>query len=164
MHIPLTLSSICQDMFVLNNCIRSGYNQRREETYEAKELLIKYLYQHDYCTNVVEHRMVQECWNCDGEGCERCDWTGAYAVHYLVAFTFLVGNKRYRWHTPKSHIDFHVTLTGENPEPFEGGHLRDYRPADWEISYMLWEIRTSIKLRLGVYSFLERIKHVKISI
>ena len=155
---------MCQDMFVLNNCIRSGYNPRKEETYAVKELLIKYLYQHGYAIEVLKHIQTNECSTCDGAGCWRCNDTGIYSSWTLYAFTFLVGNRKYKFHSPEDRINYPVELTKELPEEFVAGHIRDFRPIDLEISYMLNNIRYGLELRNRVYLFIERIKHVKFTI
>ena len=119
---PFTLSSMCDDMFVLNILARERSNHRvsKEAIYALKNKLIQYLYQHGYCVEAVQHVQNIECWNCRGEGCYRCD-EGIYKQVYLIAFKFKVGKHYYKWHQPKDRLEFHFELTqpeiGEYKDP-----------------------------------------------
>jgi hypothetical protein len=127
MNLPLSLVSICDDAFALNILTREKrlklMNYRA--FYMLKNELIKYLYQHGYCVEVLEHMQQLECWTCEGEGCARCDDTGIYRTIYLYAFIFRVQGKLFKWHQLQNKCDYAVTLTDATQRPYDAPPSRD---------------------------------------
>jgi hypothetical protein len=60
-----------------------------------------------------------ECWGCDGNGCDRCDWSGVYRERILYVHEFEIEGQRYCFHSytrPKTLLEG----TGEDLEKFGG--------------------------------------------
>lgn len=145
MWMPLSLPSLCNDLFVLNILAREGQLMTdKYVVYALKDSLIEYLYQHGYCRQVVEHFQDRECWACGGDGCFRCN-AGIYSRIVLYAFRFYVGGRSYKWHMPKRRINFPVTLTEPDPEIYRAPAVKrpEHRGEDW----MLLNLWLGLKLR-----------------
>lgn len=100
-------------MYRLNVFARSvGRVPVSEQIYDIKNVLIKYLYQNGYATEVKMHKQEFECWGsymygC-GKDCEKCGGTGVYRTVKLYSFRFLVKGVHYSWHQPFSLVDYTV--------------------------------------------------------
>lgn len=93
-----------------------------DQIYILKNDLIRYLYQHGYCTEVTIQSQTFPCWGtwgseCD-EDCQKCGGTGIFRTVELYAFRFLVDGVKYAWHQPAKLIDFEVDITDPQSTEF----------------------------------------------
>lgn len=121
-------------MYRLNVMARTLGNQHvlTDVIYELKDALIQHLYQCGYATEVKLHLQKRLCRACGGTGeyftgaeCYRCDGTGVYAYTRLIAFRFCVDGHSFAWHQLEKLIDYPVTFTQGEPEPFQEPIRRD---------------------------------------
>ncbi len=107
-------------MFDLNRYAKHPecHLQTRSRIYSLKGWYIKLLHHMGLCESVQEHRQLrdkQECYRCEGFGCDRCGWSGLYkseeTVVYYV-FTFNIEGTRFCWHQPAEEVDFEVSISG----------------------------------------------------
>lgn len=113
----------CDYLFNLNRYCKhpSCSEKHKDEIYELKNLFINFLYKMGFCTRVDEHVEVKEdkiCYECGGDGCERCYDTGIYRDGYSIihyCFYFLVNEQSYCWHQPWEKVEFKFELTSVNP-------------------------------------------------
>ena len=148
MDIPLSLLQICEDAWALNVLAREKRLRKVAPRgfYCCKNELIKYLYTHGYCREVLEHVQKFECWNCDGDGCYRCD-NGVYKRIYLYAFKFLVGGRCFKWHQPQSLVDYPVELTDPAPTVYDTPAPKQIDPSTRDEVWMLARLALGLRLR-----------------
>ena len=120
-----SLAHAAEWMYRLNVTARAiGRHPITDQIYELKNELVKYLYQHGFCTELKLHSQKRMCRSCDGTGdyygqeCDRCDGSGVYAVTPLYAFRFEIEGKRYAWHQLRRLVDFPVALTQQESGDF----------------------------------------------
>lgn len=87
----------------------------RDEIYELKNRLILHLIARGRLIAHGTHKLEKtarnkgECYQCNGDGCERCDFTGMHIlpelVLYYVVLRFSVGDKTYTWHQPQESFE-----------------------------------------------------------
>lgn len=121
-------------MYRLNVMARTLGNRHvlTDVIYDLKDALIQHLYQCGYATEVKLHLQKRLCRACGGTGeyftgaeCYRCDGTGVYAYTRLIAFRFCVDGHSFAWHQLEKLIDYPVTFTQGEPEPFQEPIRRD---------------------------------------
>jgi hypothetical protein len=103
------------------------YNPSREEIYARKNVLVRYWYERGLCERVTKQQQVLQCWYCkdgidewhDGDSCDHCDGTGAYASHTLFKFTFHIGGRYYSWHQPERLITWPIIGTVEQGSEYK---------------------------------------------
>lgn len=101
-------------MWTLNHQAKKGW--RRGAIYGLKTLLIRALYER-FGAVVTEHVQTQRCWGTSWGGCyddcPKCDGTGVYRTNRLYHFEFRIGDVPFRWHQPRSLVDWPVEVAGD---------------------------------------------------
>jgi hypothetical protein len=154
---PLTLLSVCEDMFQLNILNRTKRNlYPRYLTFQLKNSLVKHLYETGHCTEALLRVQKFECWSCfgtwehhSGEICFKCGGTGVFREVWHYAFRFEVNGRRFSWHQPKTMVDFPVKLSPGLPEVYTDPEL----PAKENIE--LFQRHASLAIwNIAIYLFL----------
>ena len=97
----------CEALFSLNRWTKhSGCPlKHRDLIYDLKSRWLHKLWREGFCTGAIEARSperVYTCWECDGEGCYRCE-DGVYrrsGGRAYWAFRFSIDNRPFSWHQP----------------------------------------------------------------
>ena len=121
------LADACAGMFELNRWAKHAEcaGDQREEIYRFKDGLVELLYREGLCAACWEHMLLQPakvCWDCDGAGCRRCDYSGEYLPARTLrfyCFRFVVGERTFVWHQPDRLVRFAVQTT-EAPAEWQG--------------------------------------------
>jgi hypothetical protein len=118
------LPAACAGLFSLNRFAKheSCGQEERDEIYRLKDRLVEVLYGAGLCAACWVHLVEQPakvCWNCDGDGCSRCDYSGEWLPKRTLrfyCFRFVVGEKTYVWHQPDRLVRFRVETTEPDAE------------------------------------------------
>ncbi len=118
------LADACAGMYRLNRLAKATWPWR-EEIYGLKDRFIELLYREGLCAACWVHvltRPAKVCWDCGGEGCDRCDYSGDYLPERklrFVCFRFEVARRTYVWHAPELQVKFAFKTT-EPEQPWAG--------------------------------------------
>jgi hypothetical protein len=89
----------------------------RREIYTLKNSFVRLLSECGYAVEVLRHNVPREgleCWNCEGYGCERCNFSGFYRQPdklVYIAFRFQIEGQFFSWHQPAPLVNWPVTHT-----------------------------------------------------
>jgi len=115
------LASACDAMWALNRSTDA------KSSYGLKTRLIRHLYDAEVFTDRVEKLSrtlpPRECWECDGDGCDRCYDTGVYLPGREVCsylFTFTVDGRKFVWRQPDFALTFEPEVEAERPDDGRG--------------------------------------------
>jgi len=131
-------------MFWLNRvATRMKYAQDR--IFALKALFVQYLYENDFCNDVVTAIRIHDCYgvrgySCEDGSCPKCAGTGIYRTDRFWLFTFDVLGRRYVWMQPQRLVRFHVATTGVSMELDQNPRTADdtnFAAFDFELYYLV---------------------------
>lgn len=148
---------VVSDMRVLNVYAKQSttFYEERSEIYRLKDYLIEWLCKKGYCLSVSEQTQTIECNNDlhlwsrgtgeDGNYCEVCDGTGIYKKTELYLYNFMMDNRSWGWHQPRSRA-ISIPSIGEikEDESYSAKHhqLNEYG----DVAQRIWNVRVFLLL------------------
>lgn len=122
-HWQNALLPAAQAMFSLNRYAKweSCSPAHRREVYTLKNELVQLLYRQGCAVEVYRHTIKREkelCWDCGGDGCGRCNFSGYYHPRrktlVYIAFWFQIEDQYFSWHQPERLVNWPVQFTAES--------------------------------------------------
>ena len=113
----------CEACFELNKYAKHATCSRAHQTliYDLKTRFVAKLWREGFCTGAIQAetpRHQHTCWECDGEGCYRCNMTGIFRESGgkpFWALRFVVDGKTFAWHQPARLCPWASAFGDEQP-------------------------------------------------